>query len=201
MKFNVRFGALLLAVAASTSTASANEAYKIDPAHSTVGFKVHQYLTTVAGKFTRFSGTVDVDPDHPEKSSVVAKIDVASIDTGIAKRDAHLRSAEFFNVAKFPVITFKSRGVKRTGENTGDITGDFTMHGVTKTIILHAKLLGDPKAAANAQRTRWQVTTAPLNRREFGLTFSGGAEAMSGIGQRSRLKSTSRPFANRSGLI
>ena len=183
MRSYIRFAAILAAVAGAVSTSFAGQSYKIDPAHSTIGFKVHQYLTTVAGKFTRFSGTVDVDPDHPEKSSVVAKIDVASIDTGIAKRDTHLRSAEFFNVAKFPGITFKSRSVKRTGENTGDITGDFTMHGVTKTIILHATLLGDPKAAANAQRTRWQVTTAPLNRREFGLLFSSGTEAISGIGQ------------------
>lgn len=184
MRSSIRVAAVLAAVAGAVSTLFATQPYKIDPAHSTIGFKVHQYLTTVAGKFTRFSGTVDVDPDHPEKSSVVAKIDVAGIDTGIAKRDAHLRTAEFFNVAKFPGITFKSRSVKRTGENTGDITGDFTMHGVTKAIILHAKLLGDPKSAANAQRTRWQVTTAPLNRREFGLLFSSGTEAISGIGQK-----------------
>ena len=183
MRSYLRFAAVLAAVAGAVSTSFAIQPYKIDPARSTIGFKVHQYLTTVAGRFTRFSGTVDVDPDHPEKSSVVAKIDVASIDTGIAKRDAHLRSAEFFNVTKFPGITFKSRSVKRTGENTGDITGDFTMHGVTKTIVLHAKLLGDPKAAATAQRTHWQVTTAPLNRREFGLVFSSGSEAISGIGQ------------------
>jgi polyisoprenoid-binding protein YceI len=183
MRSYIRLAAILAAVAGAVSTSFAGQPYKIDPAHSTIGFKVHQYLTTVAGKFTRFSGTVDVDPDHPEKSSVVAKIEVATIDTGIAKRDTHLRSAEFFNVAKFPGITFKSRSVKRTGENTGDITGDFTMHGVTKTIILHAKLLGDAKAAANAERTRWQVTTAPLNRREFGLLFSSGTEAISGIGQ------------------
>jgi len=184
MRSSIRVAAVLAAVAGAVSTLFATQPYKIDPAHSTIGFKVHQYLTAVAGKFTRFSGTVDVDPDHPEKSSVVAKIDVAGIDTGIAKRDAHLRTAEFFNVAKFPGITFKSRSVKRTGENTGDITGDFTMHGVTKAIILHAKLLGDPKSAANAQRTRWQVTTAPLNRREFGLLFSSGTEAISGIGQK-----------------
>ena len=183
MRSYIRFAAILAAVAGAVSTSFATQPYKMDPAHSTIGFKVHQYLTTVAGKFTRFSGTVDVDPDHPEKSSVAAKIDVPSIDTGIAKRDTHLRSAEFFNVAKFPGITFKSRSVKRTGANTGDITGDFTMHGVTKAIILHAKLLGDPKSAANAQRTRWQVTTAPLNRREFGLLFSSGTEAISGIGQ------------------
>jgi polyisoprenoid-binding protein YceI len=183
MRSYLRFAAILAAVAGAVSTSFATQPYKIDPAHSTIGFKVHQYLTTVAGKFTRFSGTVDVDPDHPEKSSVVAKIDVAGIDTGIAKRDAHLRSAEFFNVAKFPGITFKSGSVKRTGENTGDITGEFTMHGITRTIILHANLLGDPKSAANAQRTRWQVTTGPLNRREFGLLFSSGTEAISGIGQ------------------
>ena len=150
MRSYIRFAAILAAVAGAVSTSFATQPYKMDPAHSTIGFKVHQYLTTVAGKFTRFSGTVDVDPDHPEKSSVAAKIDVPSIDTGIAKRDTHLRSAEFFNVAKFPGITFKSRSVKRTGANTGDITGDFTMHGVTKAIILHAKLLGDPKSAANA---------------------------------------------------
>jgi polyisoprenoid-binding protein YceI len=183
MRLSIRFVAVLVALAGTISSALANQTYKIDPAHSTIGFKVHQYLTTVSGKFTRFSGTIDVDPDHPENSSVVAKIDVKSIDTGIAKRDAHLCSAEFFNVAKFPEITFKSRQVKRTGESTGDITGEFTMHGVTKTIVLHAKLVGDAKSAADARRTRWQVSTAPLNRREFGLLFSGGAEAISGIGQ------------------
>src|ERR1700716_4298881 len=108
MKLSIQLAAVSVVIAGTISTAFANETYKIDPAHSTIAFKVHQYVTTVAGKFTRFSGTVDVDPDHAEKSSVVAKIDVASIDTGIAKRDAHLRSAEFFNVAKFPGITFKS---------------------------------------------------------------------------------------------
>jgi polyisoprenoid-binding protein YceI len=182
MKSYIRF--LVLAVAVGTiSPAFANQTYKIDPAHSTIGFKVHQYLTTVSGKFTRFSGRIEVDSDHPENSSVVAKIDVASIDTRIAKRDAHLQSAEFFNVAKFAEITFKSRSVKRTGENTGDVTGDFTMHGVTKPIVLHANLVADRKTAAEARRTRWQVTTAPLNRREFGLLFSAGAEAISGISQ------------------
>lgn len=182
MRFYIRLVTVLVVIAGSTS-ALANQTYKIDLAHSTIGFKVHQYLTTVTGKFTRFSGRIDVDLDHPENSSVVVKIEVASIDTRIAKRDAHLQSAEFFNAAKFPEITFKSSNVKRTGENTGDITGDFTMHGVTKAIVLHAKLAGDPKAAADARRTRWQVTTASLNRREFGLLFGSSAEAISGISQ------------------
>jgi polyisoprenoid-binding protein YceI len=165
------------------STTNANETFKIESSHSTIGFKVHQYITTVTGKFTRFEGTIDVDPNNPEKSSVTAKIDVASIDTGIRKRDDHLRSAEFFNVAKFPEITFKSRSVKRTGENSGDITGDFTMHGVTKQIVLHVKYLGAPKDVAGARNTRWQVTTASLKRREFQLMFSPGTEGISGISQ------------------
>jgi polyisoprenoid-binding protein YceI len=183
MKLTTRLAAVIVVIAGTISSTFANQTYKIDPAHSTIAFKVHQYLTTVTGKFTRFSGRIEVDPDHPEESFVNARIDAKSIDTGIARRDAHLCSAEFFNAAKFPEITFRSRSVKRTGENTGDITGDFIMHGVTKTIVLHAKLVGDAKIAADARRTRWQVTTAPLNRREFGLLFSGGAEAVSGIGQ------------------
>ena len=170
-------------VAGLSSVALANESYNFDPARSKMGFSVHQFLGTTHGKFTKFAGKIDIDREHPENSSVTVRIDVRSIDTGIVKRDNHLRSPEFFDVEKYPDIMFKSRSVKRTGENTGDITGDFTMHGVTKAITLHAKLLGDPKAAANAQRTRWQVTTAPLNRREFGLLFSSGTEAISGIGQ------------------
>src|SRR2546426_319154 len=87
----------------------ANETYKFDLSGSTIGFTVHQFLGTTHGKFTKFEGKIDIDREHPEKSSVVAKIDVASINTGIVKRDNHLRSPEFFNVAKFPEITFKSR--------------------------------------------------------------------------------------------
>ena len=122
----------------------------------------------------------DIDREHPENSSVTAKIDVASIDTRIQKRDNHLRSPEFFNVEKFPEITFKSRNVTRTGPQSGDIAGDLAMHGVTKPIVLHVKLLTSPN---DATHTRWAVSTEPLNRREFNLMFSQGAEAISGISQ------------------
>src|SRR5205814_6327422 len=87
----------------------------------------------------------------------------------------------FFNVEKFPEIIFKSRSVKRTGAQSGDILGDLTMHGVTKPITLHVKLLSSP--STEAKQTRWVVTTEPLKRREFNLMFSQGAEAVSGIGQ------------------
>ena len=112
-----------------TATALARESYRFDPSGSAIGFSVHQFLGTTRGKFTSFNGRIEVDREHPEKSSVTAQIGVRSIDTQIKKRDDHLRSAEFFNVEKFPQITFKSRSVKRTGPQSGDIFGDLTMHG------------------------------------------------------------------------
>ena len=172
---------LPLLLAALGSNSRADEIYKFDPSHSTIGFSVHQYLGTTVGRFSKFEGNIDIDRDHPERSSVMAKIDVPSINTGIAKRDDHLRSADFFNVAKYPEITFKSRTVKRTGESSGDIVGDLTMHGVTKPITLHIKLV-TPKSGETKQ-TRWAVTTEPLKRRDFGLMFGGPAEAVSGISQ------------------
>ena len=137
----------------------ANEAYRFDSSGSTIGFSVHQFLGTTHGKFTKFNGKIDVDREHAENSSVTAQINVRSIDTQIKKRDDHLRSAEFFNVEKFPQITFKSRSVKQTGPQSGDILGDETT------------------------RTRWVVTTEPITRRDFNLMFAPAAESVSGISQ------------------
>ena len=181
MKMRTRFVVSLILPAALSSAALANETYKFDQSQSTIGFKVHQFLGTTNGRFTKFSGEIDIDREHPEKSSVSAKIDVRSIDTRIQKRDDHLRSAEFFNVAKFPDITFKSRSVTRTGPQSGDIVGDLTMHGVTKPITLHVKLLNS--ISNEAKQTHWAVAAEPLKRREFNLMFSQGAEAVSGISQ------------------
>ena len=160
--------------------AAAKEAYKFDSSGSTIGFSVHQFLGTTHGKFTNFSGRIEVDREHPENSSVTAQIDVRSIDTQIRKRDDHLRSAEFFNVGKFPWITFKSRSVKRSGPQSGDILGDLTMHGVTKPITLHVKLL---TPLTDTAHTRWSVTTDPITRRDFSLMFTPAAESISGISQ------------------
>jgi polyisoprenoid-binding protein YceI len=126
------------------SSARANDVFKFDQSHSTIGFKVKHMLGNAKGKFTKFSGTIEIDREHPEKSSVVATIQATSIDTANAKRDEHLRTPDFFNIAKFSEITFKSRRVKQTGANTGEITGDFIMHGVTRPITLNIQLLGDP---------------------------------------------------------
>jgi polyisoprenoid-binding protein YceI len=174
---------IVTAVAAITvwsSVALASEPYKFDQAHSTIGFSVHQFLGTTKGKFTKFDGKIEVDREHPENSSVTARIAVRSIDTGIVKRDNHLRSPEFFAAEKYPDIIFKSRSVKQTGPQEGDILGDLTMHGVTKPITLHVKLLTSPN---ETKQTRWSVTTDPLKRREFNLLFPQAAESMSGISQ------------------
>ena len=137
-------------------------------------------MARLVGKFTSFGGTIEVDREHPENSSVTAQIEVASIDTHIKKRDDHLRSAEFFNVEKFPRIMFKSRSVKRTDPQSGDILGDLTMHGVTKAITLHVKLLTPMNETT---QTRWSVTTDPITRRDFNLMFAPAAESVSGISQ------------------
>lgn len=157
------------------------ETYKIDSEHSHIAFSLHQFVSSVHGEFHRFAGTIEVNREQPEQSSVITRISLASIDTHIRKRDQHLLSSEFFDVAKFPEITFKSRSVKRTGENSGDIIGDFSMHGVTKPMTLHVRsttpLSGDVLPAG----TRWIVTTDPINRKDFGLTFGGATESISGI--------------------
>jgi polyisoprenoid-binding protein YceI len=176
----LRIVAAAAAIAVLSSVARANETYKFDQSHSTIGFSVHQFLGTTHGKFTKFDGKIDVDREHPEKSSVTARIVVRSIDTGIVKRDNHLRSPEFFAVEKYPDIMFKSRSVKQTGPQAGDILGDLTMHGVAKPITLHVKLLTSPN---ESKQTRWSVTTDPLKRSEFNLMFAQAAESMSGISQ------------------
>jgi polyisoprenoid-binding protein YceI len=176
---------LFTAVAfSSTLAAQADETYKFDPAHSSISFKVRHFFSYVTGNFTKFDGTIRVDPEHPEKSSVTATIQADSVDTKNDKRDEDLRSADFFDTAKFPTITFKSKSVKRTGEDSGDVVGDLTMHGVTKEITLHGKLLGKGKGMGGREISGWQLTTAqPIKRADYGLTWSKTVEGTAVVGQ------------------
>ncbi|MEY2560193.1 MAG: hypothetical protein QOG51_608 [Verrucomicrobiota bacterium] len=171
---------VLFAAVCLGATAQAGDTFKIDPSHSTIAFKVRHMLGTAKGNFTKFSGTIDVDREHPEQSSVNVTIQAASIDTAITKRDDHLRG-ELFDVAKYPEITFKSRRVKQTGASTGEIAGDLTMHGVTRAITLNVQLLSNSEALAKNPTSRWRVTTAPIKRSQFGLVFSRSAETVSMI--------------------
>jgi polyisoprenoid-binding protein YceI len=183
MKLLIRFSTVALLFAALGPAAFGNQTYSFNQSGSTIAFAVHQFLGTVRGKFARFEGKIDVDPGTPGHSSVWARIQVASIDTGIATRDEHLRGPELFNAAKYPQITFKSRGVKQTGSDKADIVGDLTMHGTTRQITLHVRLMTPLSRQTPTLRTRWEVTTGPIQRRDFGLVWSQSVEAISMISQ------------------
>jgi polyisoprenoid-binding protein YceI len=183
MNFSTRVIIGVAGIAATLATATANDIYRIDSARSSIEFRLSHMMGKVNGKFKKFEGKIDIDREHPQQSSVTVKIQVDSIDTGIAKRDTHLSSEEFFNAAKYPEITFKSRNVKQTGPQSGDILGDLTIHGATKPITLHVKLVTPLKDGAAMQNSRWEVTSEPIKRGEFGLMFSSGLEAVSMIGQ------------------
>jgi polyisoprenoid-binding protein YceI len=173
----------VFAIAILGLTAARADTYRIDSARSSIAFGVHQFLGLTKGKFTQFSGTISVDGEHPEQSSVSVQIPVRSIDTNIRKRDEHLLSPEFFDVSKYPQITFRSRAVQRTGADSGDVTGDLSMHGVTRSVTLHIKLLTAASDGQLPARTRWWVSTDPLKRKDFNLLFSSTAETVSGISQ------------------
>ena len=177
---------LLLLVAAifcgAAVAARADDTYQIDPVHSSINFKIRHFFSYVNGSFKKFEGTIRVDPDHPEKSSVNATIDTTSIDTRNDKRDEDLRSADFFDVTKYPTVTFKSKGVKQTGAGSGDILGDLTMHGVTKEITLHVKFLGKGKGMGGKAISGWQVIPEPIKRSDYGLNWSKAVEGTAVIG-------------------
>ena len=169
----------------SILTVRANDTYKIDPVHSAISFKVRHFFSYVNGRFGKFEGTINVDPDHPEKSSVTATIDAASVDTKNDRRDSDLRSDHFFDVAKYPTITFKSKSVKQTGADSGDILGDLTMHGVTKEITLHVKFLGKGTGMMGKPISGWQVTPDPIKRSEVRFDLGEGGRGHRGGGRRS----------------
>ena len=130
-------------------SAFAADTYVFDKAHSTVGFQIRHLFSNVTGKFDNFTGTLQFDESNPEQSSVEVNIETTSIDTGVKMRDDDLRSPNFFDAAKYPETTFKSKSVKATDKNNFDVTGDLTMHGVTKEIVLKVELIGkDPAMRA-----------------------------------------------------
>jgi len=176
----LRFLLVLLICGASVARA---DVYKIDNSHSRITFSVRHLLGTARGEFRKFDGQIDIDRAHPEHSSVTARIDVVSIDTKIRKRDDHLLSAEFFDPSRFPDITFQSHNIKRISDNTADIGGAVTIKGVTRNLTLHARLVAPADTNAAPERTRWQITSEPIRRKDFGLVFSSTAERISGIGQ------------------
>jgi polyisoprenoid-binding protein YceI len=157
----------------STATAtSTRTTWKIDPAHSHVEFAVrHLMITTVRGRFGDVQGTVVTDDTDPTKAEVEVTIAVNSIDTREAQRDAHLKSADFFDAEKFPTLTFKSTGVTDVKGDHFKLAGDLTIHGVTKPVTLDVTSEGRGKDAWGGERAGYSATTK-VNRSEFGLTWN-----------------------------
>jgi len=158
----------IMATAAFQTASAAVETYAIDPVHSSVAFSIRHFVSKVPGSFTKFSGTIVVDRANLEKSSVEATVDVSSISTANEKRDAHLSSPDFFDTAKFGTATFKSKSWKKTGDDSFDITGNLTLHGVTKEIVLKAKLLAFGPGMQGAQLSGWEATVT-LSKADFGV--------------------------------
>ena len=151
--------------------------YTIDPAHSTAGFKVrHLRVSNVRGEYSGVAGTVIYDPEHPENSSIEATIDARTIHTRDEQRDAHLKSADFLDVEKYPTITFVSKKVVKVGEGEGKVTGDLTLHGVTKSVTLDVEgLAPEAKDPWGNIKTGASATTK-INRTDFGLVYNAVLE-------------------------
>lgn len=146
-------------------------AWKIDAAHSHVGFSVrHMVVSTVHGGFGKFSGTLNVDEANPANSSVEGEVETASISTNDANRDNHLRSADFFDAEQYPTITFNSTSIEKSGDDY-KVAGDLTLHGVTKPATFTVEYAGVIKDAYGMQRAGFSAKTK-ISRKEFGLTWN-----------------------------
>lgn len=151
--------------------------WNIDTTHTSVEFVVtHMMFTKVRGKFDALEGTINYDPANPANSSVNVTINAASINTGVADRDNHLRSADFLNVEKFPTLTFVSTRVVPKGENQATITGDLTIAGVTRSVSFDATFEGTGKNPWGKTVAAFSATTK-INREDFGLTWNVVLEA------------------------
>lgn len=178
MKRSTRFAALFPLVLGLTGTAASAAIYDIDTSHSSVGFTVkHMMMSNVHGVFTKYKGTVDLNEKEPAKSSAELIVDTSSIDTREPKRDTHLKSPDFFDVAKYPEMTFKSKSVKKSGPDKYKVVGDLTLHGVTKEVVLDAALATKDLKDPYGNLKRGATATTKINRKDFGLIWNAPIEA------------------------
>lgn len=158
--------ALLAVLTLTLSSRAEAEAYKIDSVHSSVGFSLRHLVSKFSSSFTKVNGTINYDAAAPEKSSVEATIEIDSVATANEKRDAHLKTPDFFDTTKFPTATFKSKSWKKTGENTFDVTGDLTIKNVTKEVVLKTTLLATAPGQGGSTLTGWEAVTT-IKRTDF----------------------------------
>lgn len=152
-------------------------AYNIDTSHSLIEFSVkHMMVTTVKGRFTQFQGDIEIDEANPANSKVDVTIDTASVTTGDANRDGHLRGADFFEPEKYPTITFTSKQVESKGGENYRVTGDLTLHGVTREIAFDFTREGVTKSMQGAQLQAFSAALT-ISRKDFGLEWNVALES------------------------
>ena len=164
---------MILAIAA---VAPAADVYTIDGAHSDVNFKIRHLISNVTERFDDFDGTITADFENLDASSVTFSIAAASIDTANEDRDKHLRSADFFNVEKYPEITFTSSKITKVSDNDYAVTGTFTMLGTSKEITLPVTYLGEIKDPWGNTKAGYELSTT-INRKDYGMEWNKALDA------------------------
>jgi polyisoprenoid-binding protein YceI len=164
-------GTLLLAL--STLAHAQVTTWKIDPAHSQAGFTIrHMGISNVYGRFGNVNGEIKLDPQDLTKASINATVDTTTVDTGVAQRDTHLKSADFFEVTKYPTMTFVSKSISHAGDGY-DVVGDLTLHGVTKPVTLHVDEPSKEQTGPDGKLHRGFSGSTTIHRQDFGLVWNG----------------------------
>ena len=167
---------LIAAAAQADDQGSKVETYAIDTAHSSVKFSIRHFVAKTTGNFADFTGTLKIDRDDLTNSSVEAQIQIPSVDTDSEKRDAHLQEDDYFDAPTHPVMTFQSTEWEAAeGENQFKVTGDLTLRGITKEVVLDVELLGFGEGMRGAYLSGWEATTT-LDRTDWGI--NGGRPAV-----------------------
>jgi polyisoprenoid-binding protein YceI len=165
--------ALVASSALSFPTVAWSSTWEIDPAHTSIEFGVkHMMVSTVKGSFAKVKGTLELDEKDLSKSMVEVEVDMASVNTHDPKRDGHLKSPDFFDVAKYPTATFKSTKVQKAGKNKLKVHGDLTLHGVTKPIVLDVEGPTAPLKTPFGSTVRGVHATTKLDRKDFGIVWN-----------------------------
>ena len=173
MKSWISKSAIAIAMFVALPVLAHSDTWQIDPAHTNVEFSVrHMMISNVKGQFQKTSGTVDVNGKDPTSAKIDATIDATSINTRVDKRDAHLKSPAFLDVDKFPTITFKSTKIEADGPGKWKVTGDLTLHGVTKPVVLDVESTGTPVTDPMGNTRAGASATTKISRKDFGLTWN-----------------------------
>jgi len=162
--------ATVLLLAASPA-APASRTYEVDHGHSEVEFLIGHMIGKVRGKFTKFAGRIEGDFEHAEAATVELQIQAASINTALPRRDDHLRGPDFFDVKTYPEILFRSEKVVPRGKDRYDVTGQLTIHGVAKRVVLPVRIMRTDLGAEGVEKVRFSVTTT-LDRRDYGIVWN-----------------------------